>query len=71
MAYKVNKPIPKGDGTMIAAGTIVDGRGWRNLRTLVSNRWLIPVEVVAADATVVVADAEPVQAKGRKSAAKE
>jgi hypothetical protein len=43
MAYRVNKPIPKGDGTFIASGTLVDGKQWRNLRSLIAGRYLVEV----------------------------
>ena len=46
MAYKVTKNIPKGDGSFIAVGEIVSGDGWRNLKSLVSNRYLILVSDV-------------------------
>lgn len=48
MAYRVNKPISSGNGTMIPAGTIVDASQWRNLRALVNGRFLVEV----LDATV-------------------
>ena len=56
MAYRVNKPIPKGDGTFIASGTLVDGKDWRNLRSLVAGRYLIEV----ADAIPAKAAPAPV-----------
>lgn len=43
MAYKVTKPIPKGDGSVVPTGTIVDGSGWRNIRTLINGRYLVEV----------------------------
>ena len=48
MAYKVLKPIPKGDGTVIPAGSLVDAAKWRNLRSLIGGRYLVEV----ADAIV-------------------
>ena len=41
MAYKVMKPIAKGDGVVIPSGTIVDASGWRNLRPLLNGRFLV------------------------------
>lgn len=46
MAYKVTKNIPKGDGSFVAVGEIVSGDGWRNLKSLISNRYLIAVSDV-------------------------
>lgn len=46
MAYRVLKPIPNGDGTYHQTGDLVEAGGWRNLRALVSGRYL--VEVVEA-----------------------
>lgn len=46
MAYKVTKRIPTGDGSFIAVGDIVDGASWRNLRALISNRYLMPLSEV-------------------------
>lgn len=43
MAYRVLKPIPKGDGSSIPAGELVDASKWRNLRTLISGRYLVEV----------------------------
>ena len=43
MAYKVTKNIPKGDGSFIPVGEIVSGDGWRNLKSLISNRYLIAI----------------------------
>jgi hypothetical protein len=43
MVYKVTKKIPTGDGSFIPVGEIVDGSGWRNLKSLISNRFLMPV----------------------------
>lgn len=43
MAYKVTKKIPTGDGSFIPVGEIVDGSGWRNLKSLISNRFLMPL----------------------------
>ena len=43
MAYRVTKPIPKGDGSTIPSGTLVDAKGWRNLRTLINGRYLVEV----------------------------
>lgn len=40
--YQVLKQIPVKDG-YIAVGEIVDGSQWRNLRGLVSSRYLAPV----------------------------
>lgn len=50
MAYKVTKPIPKGDGTVIATGTLVDASKWRNLRSLINGRYLVEVLDVVAPA---------------------
>lgn len=57
MAYKVTKPIPKGDGSVIPTGTMVDAAKWRNLRTLISGRYLVEVLEVAPK---VAPKAEPV-----------
>ena len=46
MAYKVTKNIPTGDGSFIPVGEIVDGSGWRNLKSLISNRFLLPLAEV-------------------------
>lgn len=50
MPYLVLKPIPV-DDRVIASGELVDAEGWRNLRTLISGRYLSP-EPVAAKAAV-------------------
>lgn len=74
MAYKVTRPIPKGDGTVIPAGTIVDASSWRNVRALVSNRWLVPLvetESLVDYAPVSEVKEEPVRGRGRKRAAAE
>lgn len=57
MPYQVLKPIPVNDG-VIAPGEIVDAEGWRNLRTLISGRYLSP-EPVAAKAAGKSAQAAP------------
>lgn len=53
MPYLVQKPIPA-DRDVIPAGTIVDASGWRNLGSLLANRYLVevpaPVETPTADA---------------------
>lgn len=43
MAYRVTKPIPKGDGSTIPTGSLVDAKGWRNLRSLINGRYLVEV----------------------------
>lgn len=43
MAYKVTKNIPINDGSFIPVGEIVDALGWRNLKSLISNRFLLPL----------------------------
>ena len=64
MAYRVTKPIPKGDGSTIPSGTLVDAKGWRNLRTLINGRYLvevvdaIPSKPAPKPAPVVVPQAE-------------
>jgi len=49
MAYKVTKKIPVGDGSFINVGEIVDGAGWRNLKSLISNRYLLPLSEVVVE----------------------
>jgi len=78
MAYRVTKPIPKGDGTVIATGSLVDAANWRNLRSLISGRYLVEVvdatvpsprpvaERVAEQAEVVVVEEDNTR-KTRKS----
>lgn len=46
MPYLVLKPIPVNDG-VIASGEVVDAENWRNLRTLISGRYLSPDPVPA------------------------
>ena len=43
MKFIVLKPIPTGDGSSIASGTVIDGGKWRNTRQLVAGRYLAPV----------------------------
>lgn len=78
MAYRVTKPIPKGDGTVIPTGSLVDAANWRNLRSLISGRYLVEVvdaivpssrpvtERVAEQAQVVVVEEDNTR-KTRKS----
>jgi hypothetical protein len=47
--YKVLKPIPADDGSVIPSGTIVEADGWRNVRQLENGRYLMPV-IEAEDA---------------------
>lgn len=61
MAYKVTKPIPKGDGTTIPAGTMVDASSWRNLRSLIGGRYLVEVADAIAPKAVKVEVAQPVE----------
>lgn len=49
MKYKVLKPIPADDGSVIPSGTIVEADGWRNVRQLENGRYLMPV-IEAEDA---------------------
>lgn len=42
MAHKVMKPI-SANGEMIPSGTVLDASGWRNVRALINNRYLIEV----------------------------
>lgn len=49
MVYKVTKKIPSGDGSFIDVGEIVDASGWRNLKSLISNRYLMPWVEVAPE----------------------
>lgn len=63
MKYRVLKPIPVDNGSL-PSGTIVDAEGWRNLRTLLSGRYL----EAAPDAEV---EAKPApKPKAAKPAAK-
>lgn len=43
MPHKILKPIPKGDGSFLSVGEIVDASKWRNMRTLVNGRYLVEV----------------------------
>lgn len=42
MAHKVMKPI-SANGEIIPTGTLIDASGWRNVRALINNRYLIEV----------------------------
>lgn len=74
MAYKVLKPIPKGNGETIPTGTLVDAAKWRNLRTLISGRFLVEVVdaiavkpvVASAPKAVVVEVQTPVEVQEEK-----
>jgi hypothetical protein len=61
MAYKVLKPIPKGDGTTIPAGTVVDASSWRNLRSLIGGRYLVEIADAIAPKAVKAEVAKPVE----------
>lgn len=50
MPYLVLKPIPVNDG-VIPSGEVVDAEEWRNLRTLISGRYLAPEPVPAKAVT--------------------
>lgn len=56
MPYQVLKPIPVNDG-VIPVGEVVDAEGWRNLRTLISGRYLSPEPVAAKAAKPAAQDA--------------
>jgi len=43
MSYKVLKPIPLGLERVLKAGEIVDAKNWRNLKQLISGRYLVEV----------------------------
>lgn len=63
MAYRVTKPIPKGDGSTIPSGTLVDAKGWRNLRTLINGRYLVEVvDAIPSKSAPVVAPKAEVEA---------
>lgn len=53
MKYRVMKPIPADDGSVIPSGEIVEADGWRNVRQLVNGRYLAPLVEVPVDAVVV------------------
>jgi hypothetical protein len=61
MAYKVLKPIPKGDGTTIPAGTVVDASSWRNLRSLIGGRYLAEIADAIVPKAVKAEVAKPVE----------
>ena len=42
MAHKVMKPI-SANGEIIPTGTVLDASGWRNVRALINNRYLVEV----------------------------
>lgn len=42
MAHKVMKPI-SANGEVIPTGTLIDASGWRNVRALINNRYLVEV----------------------------
>jgi len=42
MAHKVMKPI-SANGEIIPTGTLIDASGWRNVRALINNRFLVEV----------------------------
>lgn len=42
MAHKVMKPISV-NGEVIASGTVLDASGWRNVRALINNRYLVEI----------------------------
>lgn len=67
MPYRVLKPIPNGDGTYHQSGEIVNAKGWRNLRQLVSGRYLVEV-LEEAPAAEEDATEKPKQSRKRKSA---
>ena len=46
MAHKVMKPI-SANGEIIPTGTVLDASGWRNVRALINNRYLVEVLDIA------------------------
>lgn len=58
--YIVLKPIPV-DGEKLSTGTVVDAAGWRNLRTLISGRYLAPYDEPVQDEAVQFVDDEVVK----------
>lgn len=51
MAFRVLKPIAA-KGELIPTGTLIDASGWRNLRALINNRYLVEVAEQAVLALV-------------------
>lgn len=74
MVYRVTKPIPKGDGTVVPTGALVDAAKWRNLRTLIGGRYLVEVldaivpapQPVAPEAKAVEEDKPRTARKSRR-----
>lgn len=57
MKYLVRKPLPA-DGDVLQPGTVVDAQDWRNLRTLISGRYLEPYAEQEAPKKATKADAD-------------
>lgn len=47
MEVEVLRPIQAGNNIIIPAGSIVDASGWRTLRQLIEQRYVIPVMLAA------------------------
>lgn len=65
MAHKVMKPI-SANGEMIATGTVLDASGWRNVRALINNRYLVEIMGDVAPQVVETMVEKPVVAKVSK-----
>jgi NAD-dependent DNA ligase len=65
MAHKVMKPI-SANGEMIATGTVLDASGWRNVRALINNRYLVEIMGEVAPQVVETMVEKPVVAKVSK-----
>ena len=65
MAHKVMKPI-SANGEMIATGTVLDASGWRNVRALINNRYLVEIMGEVAPQIVETMVEKPVVAKVSK-----
>ena len=65
MAHKVMKPI-SANGEMIATGTVLDASGWRNVRALINNRYLVEIMGEVAPQVVETVVEKPVVAKVSK-----
>ena len=63
--HKVLRPLPGPKG-VIAAGTLVDARNWRNMIRLVETRFLAPLDAVETQSVGVSASPAGMQVGAQK-----
>jgi len=65
MAHKVMKPI-SANGEIIPTGTVLDASGWRNVRALINNRYLVEVMNAPTSQVVETMVEQPISSKVSK-----